>query len=334
MRSNKHKFWTRLILLAAGLGLAATLIARANLSNVLTGLCAVGWLIIPIVVFHIVPLYCHTLGWQQLIDHEKRPSSIHLSILRWITESVNNLLPVAQIGGEIVRARLLTKRGVDGTMASSSVLVDFTTGLFAQALFTLVGAICLLDTTGTSTFTVQMMSALLLFIVSLFAFFYFQSRSLKSFSIRIAKYVGRNECWKKIITNTHTFADKVESLYRQKQRLLMAFGWRLAGWFAGMGETFLILFAVEIPAPFTHLVILESFAFAARSLGFLIPGAIGITEGALVLVGMSLGLSPAQALTLALVKRARELLLGVPGLAVWFAETSRPVKDENHIGEN
>jgi len=33
-------------------------------------------------------------------------------LLRWIREAVNNLLPLAQIGGEFVVARLLQKRGV------------------------------------------------------------------------------------------------------------------------------------------------------------------------------------------------------------------------------
>jgi putative membrane protein len=263
------------------------------------------------------------LGWRRLINHDKRPSRIRLLILRWITETVNNLLPVAQIGGEITRARLLAQRGVDATIASSSVLVDFTTGLFAQALFTLAGVMLLLKVVGASTFVVQTMSALLLFIILLFGFFYFQSQGLKNFSVRIAQYTGGRERWSKIITNTHTFAGEVENLYRQRGRLLKATGWRLAGWFTGVGETFLILFALQIPAPFTHFVILESFTFAARSLGFLIPGAIGITEGALVLVGTLLGLSPAQALTLALVRRARELLLGIPGLAVWFVQESR-----------
>ena len=73
--------------------------------------------------------------------------------------------------------------------------------------------------------------------------------------------------------------------------------------------------------PVTALLI-ESLGQALRSAAFLVPGALGIQEGGYLLLGAAFGLDPATALALSLVKRTREVLLGVPGLAMWLLEES------------
>ena len=55
--------------------------------------------------------------------------------------------------------------------------------------------------------------------------------------------------------------------------------------------------------------------FAGRR--FAIPGALGAQEGGLVLLCAAFGIPPEQAIALSLVKRAADLVLGVPGLVGW-----------------
>ena len=50
---------------------------------------------------------------------------------------------------------------------------------------------------------------------------------------------------------------------------------------------------------------------------FAIPGALGVQEGGYLLLAPLAGLSPDVGLALSLAKRARELLLGLPGLLYW-----------------
>ena len=65
------------------------------------------------------------------------------------------------------------------------------------------------------------------------------------------------------------------------------------------------------------LIMLESLAYAIRSAAFFVPAAAGVQEGGYILVGAALGLGPEFALALSLMKRARELTLGVTGLIAW-----------------
>jgi uncharacterized membrane protein YbhN (UPF0104 family) len=64
-------------------------------------------------------------------------------------------------------------------------------------------------------------------------------------------------------------------------------------------------------------VILESLGQTMRSVGFMLPGGLGAQEGGIVAGGLLLGIGPDLALAIALIKRARELAYGVPGLIAW-----------------
>ena len=59
---------------------------------------------------------------------------------------------------------------------------------------------------------------------------------------------------------------------------------------------------------------MESLGQAIRGAAFAIPGALGVQEGGYLLLAPLVGLPPDAGLALSLAKRARELLLGLPGL--------------------
>ena len=53
---------------------------------------------------------------------------------------------------------------------------------------------------------------------------------------------------------------------------------------------------------------------AARTAGFAIPGALAVQEGGFALAALSAGLPESVGLSLSLVKRAREILVGLAGV--------------------
>jgi uncharacterized membrane protein YbhN (UPF0104 family) len=88
----------------------------------------------------------------------------------------------------------------------------------------------------------------------------------------------------------------------------------LLGWLVGSGEVYLILQLIHQPAGWVNCLLLESLGQAIRGAAFAIPGALGVQEGGYLLLAPLVGLPPDAALALSLSKRARELLLGLPGL--------------------
>jgi putative membrane protein len=117
-----------------------------------------------------------------------------------------------------------------------------------------------------------------------------------------------------------------ELMRLQKHRLavLRGAGWHLLGWLLGISETWLALAAIGRPTGFAEALVIESLGMAARSAGFAVPGALGVQEGGFLLVGSLFGVPPEAAVALSVLKRAREILAGLPGLLAWqWAEGAR-----------
>src|SRR4029077_14685931 len=86
------------------------------------------------------------MGWRVLIPGRTRLQTLFL--IACIREAINRLLPVANIGGELVGIQLLTRQGISGTTAASSVIVETLLNIVAQYLFLILGVACLLNVTG------------------------------------------------------------------------------------------------------------------------------------------------------------------------------------------
>ena len=99
----------------------------------------VGWWLLPMTAYHIVPMLFSALSWRELLPSATRPDIASIIWIRWIRESINSLLPVANIGGDIASARLAHLRGVPGAQAVASMVVDTTVGVITQMAFVITG---------------------------------------------------------------------------------------------------------------------------------------------------------------------------------------------------
>src|SRR5271170_897697 len=133
---------------ALGLGAAIVLIARAGAGDIASLLSRAGWILLLLVPLQALPMLLDVLGWRALIAQPVHVST--LFVIACIRQAINRLLPVANIGGEIVGARLLARRGVGGTAATASVIAEVFVALIAQFLFVCLGLVLLGSRTGDS----------------------------------------------------------------------------------------------------------------------------------------------------------------------------------------
>ena len=137
---------TARIALVLGLAVMIALVVREGAQSIASLLRHAGWLLLLLVPLHVAPLLLDVMGWRLLIPGRSRIRSLFL--IASIREAINRLLPVANIGGELVGVNLLRHEGVSGTAAATSVIVEVLLFLFAQYLFLILGVACLLNTTG------------------------------------------------------------------------------------------------------------------------------------------------------------------------------------------
>jgi hypothetical protein len=118
-----------------GFLLVVYLIIESGAVDVAHAMLVIGWWLIPITLFHLVPFAFSALSWRELLPASTRPHVITVIWIRWIRESINSLLPVASIGGDIASVRLARLRGVPGTQAAASMVLDVTVGAATQLIF-------------------------------------------------------------------------------------------------------------------------------------------------------------------------------------------------------
>jgi putative membrane protein len=300
-----------------GLGLIAALIGAHDFDQVAAALGLAGWSMILIGVVHMGVLLADTLGWRALLQHAERPSFGVMVVHRWIGSSVNGLLPTAQVGGEIVRAHLLSRAGVAGPAAAASVVVDLTAGLAMQLAFVLCGIGLLVAAGAGDHRFVHLGAGLGVFGLLVLGFVLLQRGGLFLRLARMVERATRGRIWQSLVGSAAALDREVIARYRDRLQLALCAGWRLVGWLWGSAEIWLAFWLLGHPVAVAEAVVLESLGQAMRSIGFVLPGGLGAQESAIVAAGTMVGIAPDLALAVALIKRARELAYGVSGLIAW-----------------
>jgi len=279
------------------------------------------WLLPWLVMLHLGQLFLAGMAWRNLFAGAG-PDVGTFYRLRIIREGIDSLLPVAQVGGEVVGAQLLARCRVPLSRAAASVIVDVTIELLTQVAF-LIAGLCALSRLSQGTAGDTWISAALAGIAVAAALVLAQRFGLLRALEALVRGMARR--WPILagasLDGVHAAALDV---YRQPAALLRSAGLHVLAWTLGSIETWAILHAFAIPATPLQAFTVESLGMAARSAGFAIPAALGAQEGGFVLAAAAIGIPVAPALALSLVKRLREGLVGVIGLALWRLAFRQP----------
>lgn len=304
---------------AAGISLFIGLILYYGLGDVFVAVRAVGWGLLVISLFHLVPLTFDAQAWRLLLDRPIRPSLHQACRIRWIGESVNGLLPAAQIGGEVVRARLASLRGVPLAAAGASVTVDVTLGSATQIVFSLIGlsGLAILSTEGGDTVIWSLVAGLVVFAILILLFFIVQKAGPGRLVIGLVERLMPRRKAPADARHAHALDREITGIYARRRDLWRSALYRFGGWLLGAGEVWLGLWFLGEPIGLAEAVIVESLIQLVRSAAFVVPAALGVQEGGFVLLAAALGLGAETGLALSLVRRVRDLALGVPGLIAW-----------------
>ena len=273
---------------------------------------------------HVLPMLANAKDWQTLIRARGRPPLSGMLHLVWMRETVNCMLPVARIGGEIVAFRLLASRGVAGSTAVASLVVDTQLTLISQLLLTLGaigyllnhGASGALRLAGNLTWALAALTPILL----LFALV----QHANPFA-RLVRLLSRTLGGKfsSLVAPSARIDQRIKLTWRRRGVVLRyVFLWQPAQSLGTALELWLALYFLGSPVTLLEALVIETLIQAVSSAAFFVPGALGVQEGGFVLIGGALGLPPPVCLALAGARRIRDLMIYVPGLFAWqFAES-------------
>jgi putative membrane protein len=220
----------------------------------------------------------------------------------------------------VAKARFLARRGVPGEAAAASVVVDVTLVVLTQIVFTLFGIALLFTHLGGARIALVAAVGAAFMMSLLGGFFVAQRRGIFAFLTRFAGRLARGADLGALSVEASAIDAGVARLWRERAALARASAWHLTAWVVGAGEIWLALHYLRFPVDMRTALLIESLVQAVRTGAFAVPGALGVQEGGYLLLGGALGLGPDTSLALALTRRVRDLVLGLPGLLAWQIE--------------
>lgn len=299
-----------------GVILATVLVIREGAGDIFGILLTAGWSLLWLVPFHLLPIGLDVIGWRRLLRDEPQAGFPFLLWVAGIRESVNGLLPVARVGGELVGIRLLARRGIAGDVAAASIVVEITLTLVSQFLFTLAGIAILTHYVRDHALVADTLIGLLITLPAILTFIMLQRHwGLFQLLERLIRAIlGRHSPWAGAMARLD---EAVRRIYRQRATLGIALFWQLAGLLVGAVEVWFTFHLLHHPISPAMAVMLESLGQALRSATFVVPAGLGVQEGGFLLFGAAAGISPEVALAFSLARRFRELAFGIPFLLAW-----------------
>jgi len=292
------------------------LIGWFGFDRVLAGVGSVGWTDFALIIgWQLVLFAILGLAWDVLVPPREARRPWVFIWARMVRDASINCLPFSQVGGFVFGTRAATLHGVSWPTATASLVVDVTAEFLAQLAFTAIGLGILLARAPDSAFAVPVEVGLGLAVAGGAALIWMQRGAAPLFAKLGKRIAGR---W---FDDAH---DRVEVLQAELSlihghagRLAIAFSVHLLGWIGTGFAGWLIYRSLGVPLDFDDALAIEALLSALAAAAFLVPVNAGVQEAGYAGLGAIFGVPPELSIAVSLVRRARDLVVGVPILLTW-----------------
>ena len=301
-----------LLCAAAGLAVTVAVVDRAGLHRVVDVMLSVGWhglavlLLCQIAIFGILGV-----AWASVLPGGggRWPGLVWARMIR---DAVASCLPFSAVGGMVFGTRALALQGVTWPLAGASVVVDMTAEVLGQLAFTVVGFVLLLAWAPHSALTVPFAVALVVAVIAVGGFLRAQSGATRVLDLLARRIGGR---WFASSDGPAArVAEALHGLYARPGVPSLSVAMHLVGWIASGVDGWIALRLVGSDASLGGAMGIEALLRLALVAGFIVPAGIGVQEAAYPALAAVFGVPPDMALGVALLRRGRSIVFGLPVL--------------------
>ncbi|QCE33699.1 HpnL family protein [Acetobacteraceae bacterium] len=247
---------------------------------------------------------------------------------RIIRDSAAACLPFSQVGGILIgtyatitffskkQSRFLSKNE-KRNIATASNLIDITIEAMAQVIFILTALflLCVTHRSEDTYFKTVGASALIL-AISLLLFAWLQSHFGHLSRFLIPKI--RNQKWKRFFKQKLLrLGIQFSKIWDKPFQIIQGLFFHYLAWIFSASLTWVALFLLSSHISWLNCLILEGISCAIISTFFFVPTSIGVQEGAYISLGLLFGIPAEISFSLSLLRRGREIFVGVPALLWW-----------------
>src|SRR5215470_3261249 len=306
-----------------GLALLTGLTIYYGFGAVMAAVASSGWATAFVVAARATALTGAGIGWWALVP-ARQPGPSAFVLLRFVREAINSFFPMAVIGGDVIGARLLARFGVIRNLAFASVLVDIFVHLICLFCFVLAGLGIVLNLVGQQQVSTTAIGLLAIAVPAAVGFFLALNFGAFEPLVKWLVAFGERRQWS-AFAHVVDLGARLQQIWRNHRGLSESFVVHLAAVFFGAAEVWIALAFMGHPVSLIEAVAIESLGQGSRAAAFMLPGGLGVQDGALIAICAIFGVPAEIALATALIKRVPDLVLGAPALLGWQALEGRRV---------
>ena len=233
-------------------------------------------------------------------------------LIRFVREAVNALMPLTQVGGDVIGARLLTFWAIPGPLAAAGVIVDVldpgsNTHPVCRLRSRHAGR-----TRGRHDHRKNRAGGFAVAAAVVGGLYLAQRGSARRILHVVLGRLGDGN-WRALGTVDAVYRS-FSVIYARWPSLLASSALHMAGWLIGVAEVLIGLSYMGQPVSLGEALVIESLIHVVRGAAFAIPSALGAQEAGLIVLCGMFGIPPDEAFALSLMKRAADVVIGIPGL--------------------
>ena len=300
----------------AGLLLATLLVGWFGFGRVLGALLSVGPAGFALAcAWQLVLFTLLGLGWFVLLHTGRhwRPSVAIWG--RMVRDAAGGLLPFSLVGGFVLGARAVTLAGITWPQAIASTVVDLTAEFIAQIGLVLIGLVLLAARMPHAPLLWPVAGGLAAAAVSGLGFLWLQ-HSGASPLMRLSRRLLGN-AFPNLDGQFSAVQECLADIYARPWRVALALALHLGAWLGTGVASFIAFRLLGSQIAFTDALGIEALLHAVLAAAILVPGYAGVQEAAYAGVAPLFGQPAELALAVSLLRRARDVALGVPILLAW-----------------
>jgi putative membrane protein len=230
-----------------------------------------------------------------------------------VRDAAAEVLPFSQLGGIVLGARAAILHGVPPPLAFASMIVDVTTEMLAQIAYIAFGIVILSARAPQSSLTTIFVIGLALAAVGGGLFLALQRYGHWMTEKLAARLLPG------AVAPTAAVAAALDAIYNHPLRVGLSLALHFAGWIASAIGTWIAFRLIGAHVDLAAVMAIESLVYATRSAAVLVPNALGVQEAAYAVLAPLFGVGAEFGLAVSLLKRARDIAVGVPILLIWQA---------------
>ncbi len=254
------------------------------------------------------------LAWWVVVPPAFRLSLGRFFLARQVREAIAEISPFSPVGGLVTAVRLAILYGMNGAYAAASVTADMTTEAMAQVPFLAFGVALSLRHLGelpnSDALLTAMVAVLVLAVPAIVLLVMVQRRGAGLAERMAARFLPG-------LKQGAGFGEAIHALYDSPARLAVSATLHLVAWMSAGLTTYVAFRLVGGKVSLINAMALEALLCTLRSVAAFVPAAIGVQEAGYAMLAPLFGLPAELGLAVSLLKRAREITLGVPALLYW-----------------